>query len=112
MAATRGKFPAQTLPAAEIPAIITLTQQKKGDTTAGRENAGAPGTATTSSRARARPSRTWRVSPQVKVSESMVAAGVAVLWASGAVEGWLDSDELLVSEIFEAMAKAGPSREP
>jgi hypothetical protein len=41
-----------------------------------------------------------------EVSEQMVAAGVAVLWQSGAVEGQLDSDELLVAEIFQEMAKA------
>jgi len=36
----------------------------------------------------------------------MVDAGVAVLWRSGSVEGWLGSDKLLVSEIFEAMFAA------
>ncbi len=33
----------------------------------------------------------------------MVAAGVRVLWQSGAVEGQLGSDELLVADIFRAM---------
>ena len=47
--------------------------------------------------------------PQI-VSEQMVAAGVAVLWASGAVEGSLGSDELLVAEIFEAMSLASSAR--
>ncbi len=37
------------------------------------------------------------------VSEEMVAAGVRVLWQSGAVEGQLGSDELLVADIFRAM---------
>jgi hypothetical protein len=36
----------------------------------------------------------------------MVAAGVEVLWTSGAVEGQLGSDELLVADIFQAMVKA------
>ncbi len=41
----------------------------------------------------------------------MVAAGVAVLWASGAIEGRLGSDRILVSEIFQAMDQArGPPR--
>ena len=40
----------------------------------------------------------------------MVAAGVAVLWESGAIEAQLDSDELLVSEIFQAMWMASSSR--
>lgn len=38
-----------------------------------------------------------------KPTPAMIEAGVDVLWASGAVEGALDSDELLVVEIFEAM---------
>lgn len=38
-------------------------------------------------------------------SPEMVAAGVEVLWASGAVEGQLDSDELLVADIYLAMAR-------
>ena len=50
------------------------------------------------------------VSALPKVSELMVDAGVAVLWASGSVEGQLGSDELLVAEIFQAMAMAAPSR--
>jgi hypothetical protein len=41
----------------------------------------------------------------------MIEAGLSVLWASGAIEGQLDSDELLVAEIFQAMAKAIPSSE-
>ncbi len=36
----------------------------------------------------------------------MVAAGAEVLWQSGAVEGRLGSDELLVAEIFRTMLKA------
>jgi len=36
-------------------------------------------------------------------SPEMVAAGVAVLWQSGVVEGQLDSDEDLVLEIYQAM---------
>ena len=41
--------------------------------------------------------------PQIKVTPEMIRAGVDVLWASGAVEEQLDSDELLVSDIFHAM---------
>lgn len=40
----------------------------------------------------------------------MIEAGVAVLWASGAVEGQLHSDELLVAEIFQAMLSASPPK--
>lgn len=40
-----------------------------------------------------------------KVSAQMVAAGVRVLWSSGVVEGQLDSDELLVADIYRAMAR-------
>lgn len=45
-------------------------------------------------------------SEPAKVSEQMVAAGVEVLWRSGAVEAPLGCDELLVSEIFQAMDRA------
>jgi len=55
------------------------------------------------SRGHARPSSPLRGVVPPTVSASMVAAGVAVLWESGAVEGELDSDELLVSDIFRAM---------
>jgi hypothetical protein len=40
----------------------------------------------------------------------MVDAGVAVLSTSGAVEGQLHSDDLLVAEIFQAMLLAAPAR--
>jgi hypothetical protein len=54
------------------------------------------------------PSAPSRVSVPVKASEQMVAAGVAVLWGSGAVEVQLGCDKLLVAEIFEAMPSAAP----
>ena len=44
--------------------------------------------------------------PSEEHSASMVTAGVEVLWQSGAVEGRLGSDELLVAEIFQAMLAA------
>jgi hypothetical protein len=53
-----------------------------------------------------RPSKPSRASAPVRVSAEMVSAGVAVLWRSGAVEGQLGSDKLLVAEIFEAMSSA------
>lgn len=46
-------------------------------------------------------------SEPVKISDEMVAAGVEVLWQSGAVSEPQGSDELLVAEIFQAMVKAG-----
>jgi hypothetical protein len=46
--------------------------------------------------------------PRVVLTVPMVAAGVEVLWQSGAVEGRLGSDELLVAEIFAAMVGAMP----
>ena len=55
---------------------------------------------------RGRSSKPSRASAQPKVSASMVAAGAEVLWQSGAVEGQLHSDELLVVEIYQAMLKA------
>ena len=55
-------------------------------------------------------SKPSHVSEPPTVSGPMVDAGVAVLWASGAVEGQLGSDELLVAEIFQAMAMASPSK--
>lgn len=45
---------------------------------------------------------------QVEVTPEMVEAGISVLWASGAVEGELGSDKLLVAEIYRAMASLGP----
>jgi hypothetical protein len=39
-------------------------------------------------------------------TQEMIKAGVDVLWASGAVEGELDSDRLLVAEIVQAMWRA------
>ncbi|MGH6716382.1 MAG: hypothetical protein ACREDC_09390 [Bradyrhizobium sp.] len=44
--------------------------------------------------------------PSAEDWASMVAAGAEVLWQSGAVEGRLGSDELLVAEIFRTMLKA------
>ncbi len=49
------------------------------------------------------PSAPLRAAVQPKVSAQMVAAGVRVLWSSGVVEGQLDSDELLVADIYRAM---------
>jgi hypothetical protein len=43
--------------------------------------------------------------PSEEDSALMVAAGVEVLWQSGAVEGRLGSDVLLVAEIFQAMLR-------
>ena len=59
-----------------------------------------------SSSSGAQPSVPLRASVPVKASEQMVAAGAEVLWQSGAVEGELGSDELLVARIFEAMVMA------
>lgn len=62
--------------------------------------------ATAFSSPRGRLSALSRASVPATVSEQMVSAGVAVLWRSGAVEGQLGSDGLLVVEIFRAMIAA------
>lgn len=51
----------------------------------------------------ARPLPLSRAAALPTISDEMVTAGVAVLWGSGAVEGRLGSDALLVAEIFLAM---------
>ena len=43
------------------------------------------------------------------VTDEMIEAGISVLWVSGVVEGQLDSDKSLVSEIYRAMARAALS---
>jgi len=48
--------------------------------------------------------------PYADPTPEMVDAGVAVLSTSGAVEGQLPSDDLLVAEIFQAMLLAAPAR--
>ena len=59
---------------------------------------------TSSSLVRGRPLAPSRASAQATISEQMVAAGVEVLWQSGAIEAPQGSEGLLVSEIFQAMA--------
>jgi hypothetical protein len=46
---------------------------------------------------------------RIEVTPEMLSAGVSVLWASGAVLEQLDSDELLVRDIFLAMLGCLPS---
>ena len=50
-------------------------------------------------------------SVELTVSDEMMEAGTAVLWASGAVEEQLGSDRLVVEEIYRAMwARRRPAR--
>ena len=44
--------------------------------------------------------------PSEEVTASMARAGVEVLWQSGLVEGQQGYDELVVTEIFQAMLRA------
>ena len=56
-------------------------------------------------------STTRSESAEFTVSDEMIEAGTAVLWASGAVEEQLGSDRLLVEEIYRAMwARRRPVR--
>ena len=91
--------------------IITLTKQPpKVVNAAAPEGDGAPDVTAFSSRPRSRPAAGAALptafDPSAEPTDAMVAAGVEVLWQSGAVEGQLSSDELLVAEIFQAMARA------
>ena len=93
------------------PGIITLTKQGQDVDGVGQADASTQKGASSRGRGRA----LGAVEPKAcgldgDPSPEMVAAGVAVLWQSGAVEGQLDSDELLVSEIFQAMQQVRSSQ--
>jgi hypothetical protein len=49
-----------------------------------------------------------RQADAIEITPEMIEAGVAVLWASGAVDEKMGADRLLVSEIFRAMAQEVP----
>jgi hypothetical protein len=86
--------------------IITLTKHPMQPySSAAPQGDGAPAHSSKKTSSE-RPSGLSPASAPATASSSMVAAGVAVLWRSGVVEGQLGSDRLLVAEIFEAMSSA------